>query len=202
MDFIEHEDRAIQAEALAVAVAGDIAEAIAAEGRAAIAVPGGSTPRPFLAALAAAPVDWSAVAVMATDERWAPPSDERSNEGMIRAAMAAAPIRFAPFWIEDETPHAAAKALTAQIAPLTPLTSVVIGMGADMHCASLFPGGDGLVEAMSPSCETLVLPMTAPGAPEPRVTLTLPALIGARRLRLMISGEEKKDALDRALEMR
>ena len=38
-----------------------------------------------------------------------------------------------------------------------------------------------------------------PGAPEPRVTLTLPALAGAKRLRLLINGAEKRDALDRAL---
>lgn len=199
MDLVIHEDRVEQAKALAIAVAADINAALATEGRAAIAVPGGSTPKAFLAALAAAPVDWSAVTVMATDERWAPPTDERSNERMIRAAMAAAPIRFLPFWVEDAGPMEAAKALSDRIAPLAPLTSVVMGMGADMHCASLFPGGDGLDAAMASSCETLVLPMTAPGAPEPRVTLTLPALASARDLRLIISGEDKREALDRAL---
>lgn len=198
MDLIVHEDRVAQAEALAIAVAGDVNAALAATGAAAIAVPGGSTPKPFLAALAAAPVDWSAVTVMATDERWAPPTDDRSNERMIRSAMGD-DVRFLPFWTEGATPMEAAKALTGLIAPLTPLTSVVMGMGADMHCASLFPGGDGLAEAMAPACETLVLPMTAPGAPEPRVTLTLPALAGARRLRLLICGDDKRRALDRAL---
>lgn len=199
MDLIIHEDRVEQAKALAIAVASDINAALAAEGRAAIAVPGGSTPKAFLAALAAAPVDWSAVTVMATDERWAPPTDERSNERMIRAAMQAAPIRFLPFWAEGAAPLEAARGLSDRLAPLVPLTSVVMGMGADMHCASLFPGGDGLEGALAPSCDTLVLPMTAPGAPEPRITLTLPALAGAGRLRVIISGEDKKSALDRAL---
>lgn len=198
MDLIVHEDRVAQAEALAIAVAGDVNRAIASEGAAAIAVPGGSTPKPFLAALAAAPVDWSALTVMATDERWAQPSDPRSNEGMIRGVMGEA-VRFLPFWREGETPQTVSKTLSDEIAALTPLTSVVMGMGADMHCASLFPGGDGLDQAMASDCGAPVLPITAPGAPEPRVTLTAPALTGAKHLRLLIAGDDKREAFDRAL---
>lgn len=199
MDLIVHESRAEQAEAVAVAVAEELIAAVAARGAAAVAVPGGSSPGAFLAALAVAPVDWDAVTVMATDERWVSPDDGRSNEGMIRKAMAAAPIRFLPFWREGATAAEAARAASDQVAAIAPLTSVVLGMGADMHCASLFPGGEGLADGLDPSCASFALPIAAPGAPEPRITLTMPALAGAGSVRLLISGEEKREALDRAL---
>ena len=202
MDLIVHEDRAEQAEAVALAVAGELIAAVASTGRAVVAVPGGSSPGAFLAALAAAPVDWEKVTLMATDERWVPPDDERSNERMIRRAMMAAPIRFLPFWRERMAATEAAKAVSDEVRALAPLTSVVLGMGADMHCASLFPGGQGLAEGLDPACAAYALPISAPGAPEPRITLTLPALAGGARVRLLIAGEEKREALDRALAAR
>lgn len=202
MDLIAHENRADQAEAVALAVAEELIAAVAAKGRASVAVPGGSSPRAFLAALAAAPVDWDAVTVMATDERWVSPDDERSNARMIREAMSAAPIRFLSFWREGVTAAAAARSVGEEVRALAPLTSVVLGMGTDMHCASLFPGGEGLAEGLDQHCAASLLPITAPGAPEPRITLTLPVLTNAACVRLLISGDEKRDAFDRALACR
>lgn len=200
MRVIEYADREAQATGLAEAVAADLRAALAATGRASFAAPGGATPAAFLAALAAEDLGWPAVTVLPGDERWAPPTDMRSNEGMIRAAFAktgAAPAMLS-FWREDETPASAAPALGGAVAQHLPLIVAVIGMGADMHCASLFPGGDGLADAMAPDAPP-VMAIAAPGAPEPRVTLTAPVLSGAGRLHLLITGEEKRAALERAL---
>ncbi|QIE55234.1 6-phosphogluconolactonase [Pikeienuella piscinae] len=197
--LIVHADRDRLAAGLAALVAEDLRAALRAKGRASFAAPGGTTPAAFLSALAAAPLDWARVSVLPGDERWTPPEDERSNEAMIRRAMAAATgARFEPFWRAGETPESAAPLLSAAIAPALPLDVAVIGMGADMHCASLFPGAANLSAALAPDAPP-VAAITAPGAVEPRVTLTLPALAGAGRLYLLIAGADKRAALRTAL---
>jgi 6-phosphogluconolactonase len=70
-------------------------------------------------------------------------------------------------------------------------------MGADMHTASLFPGADNLAQAMSPDAPP-VMALRAPGAPEPRITLTLPVLQSALRTHILITGPEKRAAIERA----
>lgn len=196
--LIVHATREKQAAALAELVAADLARAIAEKGRATFAAPGGSTPAPFLAALAAQPLDWSKVTVLPGDERWAPPSDPRSNEAMIRKAMAGATPGFLSFWREGEGPEDAAPHLSAALTPMLPLDAAVIGMGEDMHCASLFPGAEALPQAMVEDAPPAAA-IRAPGAPEPRVTLTLPALAGAGRLYVLIAGAEKRAAFGAAM---
>ncbi len=61
--------------------------------------------------------------------------------------------------------------LEAGLAPHLPVAVMLLGMGADMHTASIFPGADRLEEALTGDAPLLVA-MRAPGAPEPRVTLT------------------------------
>ena len=70
-------------------------------------------------------------------------------------------------------------------------------MGADMHTASLFPGADRLDDALRARAPAL-MPMRAKGAPEPRITLTVPVLNGALSKHLVITGDEKREALERA----
>ena len=75
----------------------------------------------------------------------------------------------------------------------------VLGMGTDGHTASFFPHGDRLDDALDMATESRVLPMQAEGAGEPRLTLTLAALLDARFLALHIEGQEKRDVFDMAL---
>ena len=196
-EFVEYADGGALATGLAAAVASDLRSALAAKGGATLAVPGGSTPGPFLTALAAEELDWSKIAVCPTDERWAPPDHERSNERMIRATLmdaGATPV-FLPFWREGIAPAEAAPLVAEAFAPHLPLDVCVMGMGADMHCASLFPGGDGLAEAMDARSNAVIAPLTAPGAPEPRITLTAARLAEAGRVYLLITGAEKRNAM-------
>jgi len=73
----------------------------------------------------------------------------------------------------------------------------LVGMGTDMHVASLIPGADGLAAALAADAPPLVV-LRAPGAAEARVSLSAPALAGALRLHLLIAGPEKRAALERA----
>jgi 6-phosphogluconolactonase len=69
-------------------------------------------------------------------------------------------------------------------------------MGNDGHTASFFPGGDTLAEALTG--EGPVVAIRAPGAGEPRVTLTLKVLLASRALYLHIEGNEKVETLAKA----
>jgi 6-phosphogluconolactonase len=88
-------------------------------------------------------------------------------------------------------------ALTEGLAGALPISVLLLGMGEDMHTASLFPGADQLDLALSDAAPPLVA-MRAPGAPEPRVTLSAPVLRDAMKTHVLIVGAAKKAALERA----
>ena len=201
---IDYPDRAAQAQALARDVADALQASIAATGRAVLSVPGGTTPGPFLRALAGAALHWPAVTVVLNDERWVPPDHPRSNARLLGETLltgAAAQATTVPLYRDAPRPEEGLAAVAwALRGPALPLDVLVLGMGEDMHTASLFPGADRLAEALDPACAEPVLPMRAAGAAEPRITLTLPALLSARQTHILITGEEKRVALDRACE--
>ncbi|MEL6679580.1 MAG: 6-phosphogluconolactonase [Pseudomonadota bacterium] len=194
-------DRAALMEGLAGLVAAQLRETLATKGEATLAVPGGTTPGPFLRLLGQTALDWSRVRVMLTDERFVPESSERSNTRLLRETLLqgpAAEAELVPFYAEAARAEDVLDDLTAAVVRALPLDICVLGMGADMHTASLFPGADRLGEALSPSAPPL-LPMRAAGAAEPRITLTAPILATATHIHLLITGEEKRDAHARAL---
>lgn len=188
--------------ALADAVVSDLNAGIAARGRAAFAVSGGSTPARFFRALSQrTDLDWTRVTVTLVDERWVDESSDRSNARLVKANLLqgpAAAAAFVPLWQGTAEPDAAgiAKA-NAAITAIPVLDAAILGMGNDGHTASFFPGGDTLAEALT--VDGPVLSIRAPGAGEPRVTLTLRRLLAAEALYLHIEGNEKAEVLDKAL---
>ena len=189
---------------LAETVRDALTEAIAARGRAILAVSGGSTPLKFFRALSALPLAWEQVTIMLVDERMVPASSERSNAKLARDNLLqnhAASAFFVPMYAGafDEGDAAHQIEVVMKRAKLVPADFVILGMGNDGHTASYFPGGDLLKDAIDPAQQALVLPMHAQGAGETRLTLTLPVLLAARRLALHIEGAGKRAVLDRAL---
>jgi 6-phosphogluconolactonase len=188
-----------QAAALAERVAERLRAGLAARGSAALAVSGGNTPKDFLGRLSREELDWANVQVTLVDERWVPENDERSNARLVRTTLlqhAAGVAQFVPLYTGDATPEAGLAIANARIDALPlPFDAVVLGMGDDGHTASFFPGGDHLAEALDMDGQTRVLPMRAPGAGEPRITLSLPTLLQTRALYLLVSGEKKRDLL-------
>jgi 6-phosphogluconolactonase len=186
------------ADALAGHVAAVLRQHLNHEERAVLALSGGTTPARFLDLLSRKPLDWARVAVTLVDERWVDENSPRSNAALVRANLlhgAAATARFLPLYNGAATPEEGAKALNLPL----PLTVGVLGMGEDGHTASFFPQGDHLAEALDPKGKAIALPMRAPDAQEPRITLTLPVLLGADYLALHIEGDTKRLVLEKAL---
>lgn len=188
-----------QATALAERVAERLRSGVAERGHAVLAVSGGSTPKDFFDRLSRESLDWTRVQVTLVDERWVPDTDERSNARLVKAHLlqhAAAAASLVPLYTGDASPEGGLATAEARIEALPrPFDAVVLGMGEDGHTASFFPGGDHLAEALDPHGHDRVLPMRAPGAGEPRITLTLPTLLETRALYLLVAGEKKRDLL-------
>lgn len=192
------------AEKLAETVAGALAGAISARGAATLAVSGGNTPKAFFAALSSHAIDWSKVTVTLVDERMVPPAHERSNHRLASQFLLqnkAAAARFVPLYRPgDDAAEVAKSAAVAIDALALPFDVVVLGMGTDGHTASFFPEGSTLAAVTDPACGQSVMSIEAPGAGEPRLTLTLPRIVEAGLIVLHIEGDEKQAVLTRALE--
>lgn len=193
------------AHALAAAAAALLAEeihaAVRARGRAAAAFSGGRVDA-LLARLAAEPLPWEALDVFQVDERVAPAGSPVRNLTALAAALVgpgrlpASALHALP--VEDGDPaHAAARyarSLEAAAGRPPVLDVVHLGLGADGHTASLFPGDPVLDVA-----DRDVAATAGAHAGFVRVTLTLPALSRARCVVFVASGAEKTPALARLL---
>jgi 6-phosphogluconolactonase len=200
--------------------AGDLAQkgaadlcdrAVANPTRTIIALSGGNTPKPLYALLAQEPIlskmPWDRVHFILGDERFVPPSDPASNYGMARAAfLDHVPIPAAnvhPVETEGVTLDEAAARYETMLKglygadtlepgrPLLDLT--LLGLGPDGHTASLLPG-----EPVLKVRDRWVAPVPK-GRSEERVTLTYPALDSSKVVAFLVSGEEKRETLDKIL---
>jgi 6-phosphogluconolactonase len=172
-----------------------------------IALAGGSTPRRAYRLLSAMDLDWSDSELWLGDERCVPPGHEHSNYKMVSEELVdRLPAERRPrAWhrIEAERgPEAAATALERELRSVfgqgaRPATFdlILLGIGADAHTASLFPGDAALAERRHWAVGVEV-PGMAPLVA--RVTLTLPVLNAAREVLFLIAGADKAGAVARA----
>ena len=202
MNIQEYPDRELLAMGLADVLASELKNCLLIHPWASFVVPGGTTPGPIFDSLCAADLDWSRVHVMLSDERWVPVDHDRSNAKLLKERLfvdRAADAKFIPFHMDGETPDTAAPKLSAQLAEQMPISLLVLGMGADMHTASLFPGAVGLADMLADD-SPLVVPVSVEGQ-EPRISFSGPALAGAMAKHLVIYGQEKRAALEAAQAM-
>jgi len=198
MEFQEYADIEMMMMRLADQLASELKNALLTHDEASLAVPGSTTPGPVFDNLCDARIDWSRVRVLLTDERWVPESSDRSNTRLIRERLLtgrAADAIYVPLYADAPTPEDKLAELENGLAPALPLSVVLLGMGADMHTASIFPGADQLGRALNGD-DSLVA-MRAPGAPEPRITLSAKVLKQAMNRHILIVGDEKRAALEK-----
>ncbi len=200
MNLITYPDREALMLDLAGAIAAELSEALNATGAASLSVPGGTTPGPVFDILSGVALDWANVAVFLNDERWVNADSPRSNTRLLKERLLrdkAAAAQLVPLYADAATPEEQLEVLSQGLAPHLPITVLLLGMGADMHTASLFPGADFLAQALAPDAPVLMA-LRADAAGEPRVTLTAPVLAGAQNIHILITGAEKREALARA----
>lgn len=185
----------------ATEVAGRICDAAAA-GRH-IALTGGSTPRRAYELVAERDVDWSGATLWFGDDRCVAPDNEHSNYGMAKAALLDRIEGAAPsvHRMQGELgPERGATEYEAELrrvfdGDMPAIDLVLLGLGPDAHCASLFPRNPELGEQ-----ERWAAGVNMPGmAPlVPRITLTLPALNAASEIVFLVTGDDKAPAVRRA----
>lgn len=200
MDLITYPDAELMYLALAKQIASELGAFLRRDGHASLCVPGGTTPGPVFDTLSGVDMDWRNVAVFLNDERWVPESSERSNTRLLRARLLrghAAAANLVPLYAPADQPEDMLETLSAGLAPHLPISVLLLGMGADMHTASLFPGADLLDQALAPDAPVLMA-LRADAAGEPRITLSAPALKTAFHTHILIKGAEKRAALERA----
>lgn len=164
-----------------------------------IGLTGGSTPRAAYELLASMQLDWSRCTVWFSDERCVPPDDELSNYRMVREALLDH-LTGAPPTVQrmqgELGPHQGADAYEQELRGASArFDLLLLGLGPDAHCASLFPGGPALAEQ-----NRLVVGVDQAGM-EPlvsRVTLTLPAINAARDILFLVTGANKAGAVARS----
>ena len=200
MNLIEYPDAEMMMMDLADRLASELKSALLTHDAVTFAVPGGTTPGPVFDTLSGVHLDWARVRVLPTDERWVGEDSDRSNARLIRSRLLTGPAGAAPLvplYAEGRSPEDALADLTAAVAPLLPVDVLLLGMGADMHTASLFPGAAGLEAALGPEAPPLAV-LRPEGQPEPRVSLTAPVLRGALSAHVVLTGADKRTALERA----
>ena len=193
---------------LADAVAGDVGfiieSAVDARNASLIAVPGGRTGPAIFPKLAAQKQQWKRVTIIPTDERIVPLGDPLSNITAIGKTFLSKGARVIPIVSEAAKDYrAAGKAADARLGDLHwPLDLCLLGVGADGHTASIFPGPD-YDEAINGPRERRALGVMPeplpPEAPVARITLSRAAIVSAKALMIAVTGDAKRKVIEAAI---
>jgi 6-phosphogluconolactonase len=200
-------------------------EAIAERGSASLALAGGSTPAGVYRALSKPPrteaLDWGKIRIYLGDERWVPASDDQSNGRMARETLleglGAKKPQYFPVDTSLSSVEEGAKSysslLRAQELPasekatgIPALDLILLGMGEDGHTASLFPHSLLLKENAADGAPSAALCAVAQHPTETgkpggvRITMLPKLILNARRILVLVSGENKASMTQRVLE--
>lgn len=182
---------------------------ITAHGKFTVALSGGNTPKRLYELLATPEfsnnINWKKVFIFFSDERYVPHHDPESNFNMASKTLLdhitipqknifAIPVSSSP--VKDALAYeAAVKQMTGDVKFAFDL--ILLGMGADGHTASLFPGNEIVNEK-----KRLVKEVFVKEKNMYRISFTLPLINRAKQVLLLVSGEEKKEVLKKILTKR
>ncbi|MBL8189402.1 MAG: 6-phosphogluconolactonase [Acidobacteria bacterium] len=183
-------------------------QSIAERGTFSVALSGGSTPKAMFSRLAQSPfaasLPWSEIQFFWGDERCVAPDHPDSNFRMtmetLLSKVAVSPEKIFRIPAEDDDHHRAAERYATTLrqtfnseAPQFDL--VFLGMGADGHTASLFPGTKALQ-----ATDQIVVANFVEKLNSWRITLTAKTINDARNVLFLVAGEDKAATLRDVLE--
>jgi len=181
-------------------------EAVSGHGLAKIALSGGSTPKLLFHALAGSDFDWKQVHVFWVDERAVPPSDAESNfllaeEHFLKPAHV--PLRNIHRIHGELRPDVAAENYSQEVEDMFGLRDgelphfdvIHLGMGADAHIASLFPG-----EPQIHNRDGIAASVYVEKLARWRITLLPGVLLNAKHIVMLAAGEDKAEAIRNVME--
>ncbi len=196
-------DQTRQANALADRVSRLLDRAVSQTGKATLVVSGGSTPVLFFEALSTRDISWNKVTVTLADERWLPPDHEASNEALVKRHLLknkAAKACFVGLYTGSDSAEEGQAQCHKQVKEIgLPFDVLILGMGTDGHCASLFPGANGLKEAVELESKRFCVAIKPVSALHDRITLTLSSILSSREIFLLVTGKKKFHVLQKAL---
>ncbi|QOL24854.1 6-phosphogluconolactonase [Thalassotalea sp. LPB0316] len=200
--FNEFKTRTALDEKLAEHIGNILAQGVAANGKASIAVSGGSTPKGLFEKLANMDLPWQNITVTLADERWVDFESSDSNTRLVHENLLQAKAKAATFFHikqGDELTESVLAQLNQQAqAQVLPFDVLILGMGEDGHTASLFPCSAEIAQGFAEDAQPLlaVQPTTAP---HQRISFSFAHLANAKNTILHICGDSKKAVLDQAL---
>ncbi len=187
---------------LADHIAALLSKGIKKNGKASLAVSGGSTPVALFEQLSNLDIPWKDVVITLVDERWVEPTEEDSNERLVRIHLLqnkAAAATFIGMKNSAVTAGEGEAECEQQLQKIPqPFDVLILGMGGDGHTASLFPGAEKLAAATDMDSGRTCMGLAPLTAPHERMSLTLPVILASRQLFLHLTGEEKKEVLAKA----
>ncbi len=202
VQFNAFPDREAVAAKLADKIGKRLMAGIDRNGRASLAVSGGTTPKTLFETLSAMELSWPHVVITLVDERWVAPTDQDSNERLVRDHLLkdkAAAATFIGLKNEAASASAGEDECERRLKDVPrPIDVLILGMGADGHTASLFPGAQKLARAVDMNATRSCMGIAPRDAPHERMTLTLPAILDAAQIFLHLAGPDKKDVLAQA----
>jgi 6-phosphogluconolactonase len=198
---IESADEGAAAEACAQHVLAILGEAVRANGRATLAVSGGSSPKRLFARMAAAKFNWRGVHIFWVDERCVPPTDGASNYKLVKEYLlepAGIPETQVHRVVGEIAPEEAARRYADEIRAFFSLAESALprfdalhrGVGPDAHTASLFPGDPLIDDRAGIAAATFAAKFN-----QWRVTLLPGALLAAIHTVVYAPGPDKAEAL-------
>jgi len=201
------ETRAELNQALAGEIVALMGDAVNAHGGASLVASGGTTPGPLYDLLCKMAAPWERVTVTLTDERWVGLDSPMSNARLIQARLIrdrASRTKFVGLKTANAEPELAEPDVDAALRAIArPFDLVLLGLGENGHTASLFPHGQGLVQALNladPALARAIRPVAPDDPIPPRMSLSLRAILDSRRIVLLFTGEAKWAVYRQALE--
>lgn len=207
-DLTHLPDADTAAHALAGTVANNLRTILIQKERATLAVSGGRSPIALFEILSKAQLEWHRINLTLVDERLVPTHHGDSNTALVRQYLLknhAAHATWLPL-VSDKAQesdlHNTQAAVDFANAHFVAPDIAILGMGTDGHTASIFPQAPQLNDALSSNHPQPFLHTSPITAPYERISLRLTALERIPYLYLAISGAEKEQVFQQAVEQR